>query len=199
MQKPAVTQVSINETIANRWSPRAFDANKPVAEAEVTSLLEAARWAPSCFGDQPWRLVVWDKNTDESAWQQVLENLSPGNQTWAKNAPILILVCADTKFTHNGEPNRWGRYDAGAAAENLCLQATSLGLVSHQMGGFDTKKLREIANVPEQFELMAMMAIGYPGRVEDLPEDVQARELAERKRRGLGELFFKGVWNQPIL
>lgn len=197
MQKPAVTQVSINETIANRWSPRAFDASKPVGEQALIRLLEAARWAPSCFGDQPWRLVVWDKNSDEIAWQQVLENLSPGNQTWAKNAPILILVCADTKFTHNGEPNRWGRYDAGAAAENLCLQATSLGLASHQMGGFDTKKLREIANVPEQFELMSMMAIGYPGRIEDLPEDVQARELAERKRRALGELFFKGTWGKP--
>lgn len=199
MQKPAITQTPIHEVIANRWSPRAFDATKPVTQDQIIALLEAARWAPSCFGDQPWRFVVWDKNTDQTNWQKVLESLSPGNQTWAKNASVFVLVCADTKFTHNGEPNRWGRYDAGAAAENLCLQATSLGLATHQMGGFDSKALREIANVPEQFELMATITIGYPGRVEDLPEDIQVRELAERKRRALGELFFKGDWDKPVV
>ena len=124
MQKPATTQVSINEVIAQRWSPRAFDATKFVSHEQVIALLEAARWAPSCFGDQPWRFIVWNKSTDAEAWQQAFDTLAPSNQTWVKSAPLLILVCADTLFGHNQTPNRWGQYDTGAAAENLCLQAS---------------------------------------------------------------------------
>jgi nitroreductase len=198
MQNPAITQVAIDPLIAARWSPRAYDASKPVTQTQIIALLEAARWAPSCFGDQPWRFIVWDKNTDPSAWQQALECLVPGNQAWAKEAPVLILVCADTLFGHNQTPNRWAQYDTGAATENLCLQATSMGLAAHQMGGFNADKTREAFGIPAQYTPMAMLSVGFEGDANNLPDDLKARELAERKRKPLGELFFNGVWAKPI-
>lgn len=199
MQKPAVTQVNIHEIIANRWSPRAFNAEKSVSKEQVIALLEAARWAPSCFGDQPWRFIVWNKFEDENAWQQAFDCIVPNNQVWVKNAPVLILACADTLFGHNQSPNRWAQYDTGAAVENLCLQATSMGLVTHQMGGFSSDAARAIFAIPEQYTPMAMLAVGYQGDANNLPEELKARELAERARKPLGQLFFEGVWNQPIL
>jgi nitroreductase len=199
MQNPAITQVPIDALIAERWSPRAFDATKPVTQAQIIALLEAARWAPSCFGDQPWRFIVWDKNSDAAAWQQALECLVPGNQAWAKDAPVLVLTCNDTLFNHNAKPNRWAAYDTGAAAENLCLQAASLGLMAHQMGGFDSAKTREAFAIPAQYELMAMLTVGYAGDANQLPDDLKERELAPRKRRTLGELFFSETWGKPVV
>lgn len=199
MKKPAVTQVAIHDIIANRWSPRAYDATRAVSQEQIVSLLEAARWAASCYGDQPWRFIVWDKNKDATAWQQAFNCIVPGNQEWAKDAPVLILVCADTLFNHNQKPNRWGGYDTGAAAASLCLQATSLGLMTHQMGGFDGEKTRSAFSIPEQFEMMAMMAVGYMSELDSLPDELKERALAPRNRRELGELFYDGVWNQPII
>jgi len=199
MQKPAITQVNIHEVIANRWSPRAFDAKKAVTKEQIIALLEAARWAPSCFGDQPWRFIVWNKFDDDSAWQQAFDCIVPANQTWVKDVPVLILACADTLFSHNQSPNRWAQYDTGAAVENLCLQAASMGLVTHQMGGFNADKTREVFAIPAQYTPMAMLAVGFQGDANALPEELKARELAERNRKPLGELFFNGLWNQPIL
>ncbi|PPC85386.1 MAG: nitroreductase [Methylotenera sp.] len=198
MKNPAVTQVKINETIANRWSGRAYDATKPVSKAQILSLCEAARWAPSCFGDEPWRFVVWDKNSNADAWQKAFDCLVPGNQEWVKNAPVLLLVCADTLFGHNQKPNRWAQYDTGAAAENLCLQATDLGLMAHQMGGFNADAARSTFAIPEQFTLMAMVAIGYAGDANQLSDDLKARELAACKRKPVADLFFDSAWNHPI-
>jgi nitroreductase len=199
MQKPAITQAPIHDIIANRWSPRAYDANKAVSQKQIISLLEAARWAPSCFGDEPWRFIVWDKNQDETAWDKAYDCIVPGNQTWAKDAPVLILICADTLFSHNQKPNRWANYDTGAAAVSLCLQATSMGLVTHQMGGFDGQKTRAAFGIPEQIEMMSMLAVGYAADADTLSDELKERELAPRKRRPLGELFYDGVWNQPII
>lgn len=199
MQKPAITQAPIHDIIANRWSPRAYDANKAVSQKQIISLLEAARWAPSCFGDEPWRFIVWDKNQDETAWDKAYDCIVPGNQTWAKDAPVLILICADTLFSHNQKPNRWANYDTGAAAVSLCLQATSMGLVTHQMGGFDGEKTRAAFGIPEQIEMMSMLAVGYAADADTLSDELKERELAPRKRRPLGELFYDGVWNQPII
>lgn len=198
MQKPAITQTPIHEIIANRWSPRAYDASKPVSPTQITALLEAARWAPSCFGDQPWRFIVWDKNTDEISWQQAFDCIVPNNQTWAKDAPVLILICADTLFSHNQTPNKWAQYDTGAAAVSLCLQAASMGLVTHQMGGFNGDKARETFAIPAQYNPISMLAVGYEGDANNLPDDLKARELAERKRKPLGELFFTGTWSSSI-
>jgi nitroreductase len=198
MNKPATTQVPINDILANRWSGRAYDASRPVSPDQVFSILEAARWAPSCYGDQPWRFVVWNKGADAAAWQAAFDTLMPGNQGWAQDAPVLVLVTADTLFGHNGQPNRHAQYDTGAAAQNLCLQAEALGLMAHQMGGFDAQQARALAGVPEQYTVMAMISVGYPADPATFSAEVAERENAPRKRRELGELFFEGVWAKPI-
>jgi nitroreductase len=198
MHKPAITQTPIHDIIANRWSPRAYDASKAVTQTQIIALLEAARWAPSCFGDQPWRFIVWDKNVDDQAWQQAFDCIVPSNQTWAKDAPVLVLICADTLFSHNQTPNKWAQYDTGAAAVSLCLQATSMGLVTHQMGGFNGEKTREAFSIPAQYNPISMLAVGYEGDPNNLPDDLKARELAERKRKPIGELFFNSVWGKSI-
>ncbi|MES2500436.1 MAG: nitroreductase family protein [Pseudomonadota bacterium] len=198
MQKPAKTQVPINEVIANRWSGRAYDASKAVSNQQIISLCEAARWAPSCFGDEPWRFMVWNKTTDAKSWQIAFDCLVPGNQEWVKNAPILLLVCADTLFGHNQKPNRWAQYDTGAAAENLCLQAQDLGLMAHQMGGFNADAARKVFKIPEQFTLMAMVAVGYAADIKTVTGEALSRETAERKRKPLAELFFDSAWDKPI-
>ena len=199
MLKPAITQVSINETIANRWSGRAYDASKQVSHEQIIALLEAARWAPSCFGDEPWRFIVWDKNTDKNAWQQAFECLVPGNQGWVKDAPVLMLVCAGTLFGHNQSPNRWGQYDTGAAAENLCLQASHMGLMAHQMGGFNADKTREQFAIPAQYTPMAMLCVGYAADIATVTGEALTREMAERKRQPLGALFFADSWGKSIV
>lgn len=197
-KKTAVTSVPIDSTIAGRWSGRAYDASKPVTREQTIALLEAARWAPSCYGDQPWRFIVWDKNKDAAAWQKAFDTLVEFNQGWVKNSPLLILVAADTKFHHNGKPNPFAAYDAGAAAENLCLQATASGLMAHQMAGFDAGKLRDAFAIPEQIEIIAMVAVGYAADPATLEGEVKEGELAARSRRELGELFFDSAWGKPI-
>jgi len=197
MKKPAVTQVPIHDLIAERWSGRAYDATKPVTSEQVISLLEAARWAPSCYGDQPWRFIVWNRNSNPGSWQQAFDCLAPGNQGWVKDAAVLVLTTADTLFNHNGQPNRWAQYDTGAAAENLCLQAEALGLMAHQMGGFDADKARSAFGIPSQYTPMAMIAVGYPADPATFNAEVRERETAPRKRRELGELFFAGGWGKP--
>jgi nitroreductase len=199
MRKPAITQVPVQQTIAERWSGRAYDASKKVSTEQTLALLEAARWAPSCYGDQPWRFIVWDKHADAASWQKGFDCLMPGNQVWVKDAPLLLLTTANSLFKHNGQPNRWGQYDSGAAAENLCLQAASMGLMAHQMGGFDADKARQVFAIPEQYALMAMMAVGYPADISTLSAEVLERETAPRQRRALGELFFSGAWGKPII
>ena len=199
MQKTAVTQVPIADLIAKRWSPRAFDSNKSVSQEQIIALCEAARWAPSCFGDEPWRFIACQKdNPLNNSWQLAFDCLAPSNQSWAKNASVLMLVCADSLFGHNQTPNRWAQYDTGAAAISLCLQASYMGLTTHQMGGFNVDAAREAFKIPAQITPMAMIAIGYEGDVDSLPDDLKTRELAARKRKPLGDLFFAGSWGEPL-
>ncbi|MEY3288523.1 MAG: hypothetical protein RLZZ419_765 [Pseudomonadota bacterium] len=196
--KPAITGVKIHNIIEKRWSPRAFDADKPVSHDDLLALLEAARWAPSCFNDQPWRFVVCDKATDDSGWQNALAVIVEKNRLWAKNAPVLILAVAMENFNHNGQPNRWAMYDTGAASINLCLQATALGLVVHQMGGFDAEKAREVFNLPDDCKPMAMLAVGCQADVDVLDDDFKEAELAARSRIALNERFYAGQWGRGI-
>lgn len=198
LEKPAVTQVIIADLIARRWSPRAINPDQPVSREYLLALLEAARWAPSCFGDQPWRYLVWDRFRDAATWQQAFECLAEGNQGWARNAPILLLALAAPNFGHNDQPNRWAQYDTGAASENLCLQATALGLVAHQMGGFDPELAKTRFNIPADHTCMAMIAVGHPAPVEALPEALREREQAPRERKPLTQILFEGGWNQNL-
>ncbi|MDD5404904.1 MAG: nitroreductase family protein [Sulfuricella sp.] len=196
--KSATTAVPIHEIIARRWSCRAYDAARPVSREQIVALMEAARWAPSCFGDEPWRFIVWDRNTDSAAWQKAFDCLGEWNQNWVRNAPLLILVTANSVFRKNGKPNAWGQYDSGAAAENLCLQAVAMGLMAHQMGGFDADRVRHAFGIPEQFACMAMIAAGYQGEETLLDEELKELELAPRARTTLGEHFFEAKWGAAI-
>lgn len=195
IEKPAITSQKINPVIAERWSGRAYDPAMPVNDEDVIALCEAARWAPSCFGDEPWRYIVWNKHSDESSWQKALNCLVPGNAQWAKNAPVLVLAASVKAFSHNDQNNRWRGYDTGAASISLCLQASTMGLMSHQMGGFDSAKVRANFAVPEDIELWAMIAIGHPAALDTLNEEQLQRELKARERRPLSEQFFSNTWN----
>lgn len=199
LEKLAVTSVAIADLIARRWSPRAIDPLQPVSREHVIALLEAARWAPSCFGDEPWHYLVWDRFADASGWQQAFECLAEGNQSWVKNAPVLLLSVATPNFGHNGQPNRWAQHDTGAASENLCLQAAALGLVVHQMGGFDPDKAKATFKIPADHACMAMIAVGHPGAAENLPEALREKESAPRQRKLLAQIAFSGAWGQGLL
>ncbi len=196
--KTATTAVPVDALIARRWSPRAFDASKSVDEETLLALLEAARWAPSCFGDEPWRFVVCNRGQDETVWGKMLDCLAEKNQLWAKHAPVLMLAGSVPTFSHNGSVNRWSQYDTGAASENVCLQATSMGLNAHQMGGFDVEQARVAFGVPDEVELLAVIAVGYHGATGDLHEDFQDMESAARERKPLGDGFFAGQWGRPV-
>jgi nitroreductase len=197
LEKKAQTQVPINDVLAQRWSPRAYDANQPVERKVLISLLEAARWAPSCFGAEPWRYMIWDRFADRQTWQKAFECLTPSNQVWVGNAPILMLSLADKLF-EDGKINRHAQHDTGAASENLVLQAAASGLIGHQMAGFDAEKIRLAFNIPQQFECMAMIAVGYQASPEILDGKLKDRELAPRNRQPLTKRFFESNWDNPV-
>ena len=196
--KVATTQVAIDTTISRRWSPRAFKASKPVERDQLLALLEAARWAPSCFGEEPWRYIIFDRFDNETTWQMMLGCLTERNQLWARNAPLLIVATSVRIFSHNGKPDRWNQYDTGAASENICLQATSMGLGAHQMGGFDGDKVRVTFGVPEDVDVMAVIAVGHPGDLNDLHENFRAEEISERARKPISERFYRAAWGKAF-
>ncbi len=186
--------IDINHLIEKRWSPRAFEA-KPVDTKDLLSLFEAARWAPSSMNEQPWRFIYAIKD-DEEAYNRLFNCLVEGNQVWAKNAPVLFLSVAKKDYDKSGKPNSHAWHDVGMATANLLIQATSIGLHAHLMGGFDSQKAQEALSIPEGYEPVAMGAIGYVGEPEMLPEHLQERELAERKRKPLQEIAFSGKWKE---
>jgi nitroreductase len=198
ISKPAQTQQPINPIIQKRWSGRAFIPDKPVAREQIISLLEAARWAPSCFGDQPWRYIVLDRFHNDAAWQRGFACLTEGNRAWVITAPVLLLAVADTEFTRNAKPNRWGQHDTGAASVSICLQAASMGLMAHQMAGYDKNQARKEFGIPERFDMMSMIAVGHPAPQETLAGEILIREMEPRTRAPLGQRFFDSEWEKPV-
>ncbi|PCJ40714.1 MAG: nitroreductase [SAR86 cluster bacterium] len=194
MEKKIDTSEPINNIIATRWSGVSYDAERPVNQAQLLAIMEAARWAPSCFGDQPWRYIVCNKADNAEAWQKLYDCLAEGNQPWCINAPVLIAACHDTQFSMNDDPNPWGAYDTGAASVSMCIQAADLGLMSHQMAGFSADLIREKFEVPARFTPVAAIAIGYQTTEDGIPEAFKGRELSPRKRNPLSENFFMGAW-----
>ncbi len=193
-EKKAITEVPINGMLASRWSGVAYDPERTVEAGKLSACIEAARWSLSCYGAQPWNFIICDRSRDEAAWDTAFDCLVEGNRAWAQNAPVLILAVAVERFKHNGEPNRWAQYDTGAAGISLCLQATDLGLMAHQMGGFDADKSSQVFGIPDDHTPMAMIAIGYQVAREAIPEERQQREFAPRKRNPASEHFFFGKW-----
>ncbi|HET9530097.1 MAG TPA: nitroreductase family protein [Blastocatellia bacterium] len=196
-EKPAATDQKINDLMARRWSPRAFEEGRAVEREKVLQLLEAARWAPSCFNEQPWRYLVFDESDPETL-RRAQGCLSEGN-AWALKAPVLMISVARDNFTRNEKPNRTAQHDVGLASENLVLQAVELGLAAHQMAGFDVERVRREFSIPEDFTILAMIAVGYPyrGDLDDLPETLRQKELAPRSRKPLGEIAFATSWDAP--
>jgi nitroreductase len=192
--KAAATRYPVHELIRDRWSPRAFAA-RPVDRGVLGSLLEAARWAPSCNNEQPWSFIVARKEDGGPAFEQILRCLVPGNQTWAQSAPVLMISLARTTFAANGKPNLHAWHDVGAATAQLALQATSLGLRVHPMAGVDRDCIRAEFSLPEGVEVVAAIAVGWPGDSESLPERYREREKGPRARKSLDEMVFGG-WGE---
>lgn len=196
IEKPADTSAPVHELILKRWSGVAYDPDKPVPKEALQAMAEAARWAPSCFGDQPWRVIFCSKSEDEAAWSKAFDCLVEGNQLWCRHAPVLAIICADTLFSTNDKPNGWGAYDTGAAAISLCLQGVALGLMTHQMAGFSPDKARENFEIPGRYQPMAMMTIGFQHEEQDIPEEFREREMKPRVRNPLDGHFFLSGWEK---
>src|SRR4051812_7000314 len=159
--KKAATDYAINPLLAERWSPYAFDS-RPVPEADLHSLFEAARWAPSSYNEQPWSFIVATKQ-DSTEFARLLSCLVEGNQAWANEASVLALGVVRLTFSRNNQPNRAAVHDLGLAAGNLVTEATARGLCVHQMIGIVPEKAREVYQIPEHSEAWTALAIGYHG------------------------------------
>jgi nitroreductase len=194
MEKLAKTEFPIHDLLRRRWSPRAF-SDRPVEPEKLRSLLEAARWAPSSYNEQPWAYLVATQD-DPGEYARLLSVLVEGNMAWARRAPVLMLSLAKLNFERNSKPNRHAFHDVGLATANLVTQATAMGLVVHQMAGFSVEKARELFSVPAGWEPVAAIALGYPGEADSLPESRRDRELAPRSRKPLEEFIFTGRWGQ---
>jgi nitroreductase len=179
--------------ILNRWSPRAY-ADREVPTEDLKKGFEAARWAASSSNEQPWRFLV-GRRGDET-FKKILDALVPGNQVWAKNAPVLILSVARKHFAHNGHVNRHYWHDTGAAMANFSVQITALGLHAHSMAGFDHDKAQAAFEIPDDFETVAVTAVGYFGDPNTLPEELRKREEQPRQRKDLKEIVFS-EWEKP--
>ena len=180
----------IDSLFIDRWSARAM-SGEPITDEELFTLFEAARWAPSSFNNQPWRMLYAKRDT--SHWPLFLDLLVEFNQTWAKNAAALVVFISKATFDHNGEPAATHSFDTGAAWASLALQGAVRGLVVHGMQGFDYDKARTALNVPDGFQVEAMAVIGKPGRQDDLPPKLQERETPNDRRK-LTETVFEGPY-----
>jgi len=197
MSNPAPVEFPVHELIQNRWSPRAF-SDKPVTEEVLRSLFEAARWAPSSSNEQPWAYLVATKD-DRENFEKSLGVLVEFNANWARKAPVLVIAVAELAFAKNNAPNRNAQYDVGAASLQLSLEATARGLVVHQMAGFDPETAREAYNIPQGWEPIAAMALGYPGDASSLPEPYRSREKAPRTRKRIREFVMSGQWGHTAV
>jgi nitroreductase len=188
----AVTAAPLLPAIAARWSPRAFDPDRALTEANLAPLLEAARWAASSSNMQPWRLA-WALR-GEPAFDRILATLAAGNQVWAHRAGALLIGCA-VLARPNGAPNRHAAHDLGQALAQLAVQATADGIALHMMGGFDVAAAREALAVPEGIEPYTAVALGWPGDPALLEEPLRARETAPRERLPLAAMAPRGGWS----
>ena len=177
----------LHDLISRRWSPRTFNG-KHVEPAKLRSVFEAAIWSASCFNEQPWRFLVASR-TDTAQFDRLLGLLMEKNQEWARKAGALAISFGKKTYTHGGAADRFGLHDAGSALAQLSLQAVSLGLHVHGMGGFDAARTRTEFAIPDDFEVGAAFAIGYLTGDDGPP--------AGRTRKPLTEVVFGGEWGKP--
>ncbi len=186
-------QYILHPLMRGRKSPRAY-SEQGVEPEKLRSVLEAARWAPSASNVQPWRFIVAANDRPEDH-ERMVNLLFEGNRIWASKAPVLILSVAQVTDLASGKINKFALHDVGLATENLALQATALGLAAHLMGGFDAARARETFNIPAEYEPVAIIALGYVGSPQSLPQPLLERETAPRVRKPLSELVFGNIWN----
>ena len=188
------TKVGVNPLIENRRSPRAFDRERKVSSEMLTNLLEAARWAPSANNIQPWRFIVGQKG--DATHQKIASALSEGNRIWAEHAPILILAVTQEEGERGKQGYAW--HDLGLATTQMILQASAMELYAHVMAGFSKDEARSAFSIPAEYSPLTVIAIGYLGEVESLPEKLQTREKAPRIRKPLEEIAFHNTWGEPL-
>ena len=186
----------LHPLIGMRKSTRAF-SEKTVEPEKLKSILEAARWAPSASNIQPWRFIVAVKNRAEDH-ERMVNLLFEGNKIWAENAPVLILSVAQVTDNATRKTNTFALHDVGLATENLAIQATSLGLAVHLMGGFYVDRARATFNIPGEYEPVAVIALGYEGKADFLPQPLIDREMVPRVRKPLSEFVFGNIWDVTL-
>lgn len=184
-------EYAIHPVFVNRWSPRSF-LQKPVPDEILMRLFEAARWAPSAFNHQPWRFIVLRSQEEKERFYPCI---SPNNLLWCKRAPVLVVIVSDTM--RDGVPVRSHAFDTGAAWGFFALAATMEGLATHPMTGFDFEKARDILGIPDSYAIQVLVAVGYQGPVEDLPEQLRARERPN-DRRPIGQSIYAGSFGVPL-
>jgi len=195
MSKQSDNHYPIHDLLARRWSPRAFAA-KPVTPDTLGSLFEAARWAASCYNEQPWRFIV-ARREEGDAYEKILSCLVEGNQAWAIQAPVLGLGVVKKTFTLNDKSNIHARHDLGLATAGLMVQAMELGIYVHAMGGIVPERAVALYRIPDDFEVATGFAIGYLGDPDSLAEPMKAGELESRVRKPLDETVFASSWESP--
>jgi nitroreductase len=196
MSRLAKTDYPIHELLQKRWSPRAF-ADTPVEPDKLKRLLEAARWAPSSFNGQPWAFVIATRDRPED-FARVLGCLIEFNQSWAKAAPVLMITAAQLNFEHNQQPNRHAFHDVGQAIANLTFQATWEGLFVHQMAGILPDVAKKTLGIPDGWDAVTGVAIGYLGDPAALPEKLRERESTPSPRKPMSQFAFAGSWGKPV-
>ncbi|WKV13812.1 nitroreductase family protein [Marivirga harenae] len=182
------------ELLKKRRSTVAF-SDQEVTKNQLEEIFEATRWAASCFNEQPWRFIVAKKSHHE-LFNKVLSGINENNQTWAKNAPVLMLTFAKKTFEKNDKPNMHHMHDLGLAVGNMSAQATAMGLYLHQMAGIVRDNIQRDFDIPDDYEIVSGIALGYKLEIKDVPEELQARESKERARKAISEIVFDGNWGE---
>lgn len=182
----------IDPIYLQRWSPRAF-STKPIAKEKLNAIFEAARWAPSAANFQPWRFVIVEKKEDKDKF---LSFVNETNVEWCKHAPVLVAIISKTTRNEAGDLNITHAFDTGAAWAYLTLEATRQGLITHGMGGFDRQKAKKVLQIPEEYDVQAITAIGYHDpNAELLPEKFKDREVPST-RNSIEDFVFEGKFNE---
>ena|SRR5436190_12757477 len=197
--KAAATDHDVHELIRKRWSPRAFDVSRLVPRTELMRLFEAARWAPSSGNEQPWRFIVVPRDESSAPWRALTTSLTGTNPVWAVSAPVLIVTAVSRRFEQRDADNEMACYDAGQAVSLLVVQATAQGLSVRQMAGFRHDDVRAACGIPDGFDPIVVIAVGYAGDPEELAhEKHREAERQPRRRKSIGDFVFENRWNEPL-
>ena len=186
------SQVEVHPIIRGRFSSRLMDPDRPIPHEVVEAILEAARWAPSSGNGQPWRYIIFDDRSPHEL-DKARNLLNPSNRVWAGRAPALILAVT-REIRSGGKFNLYAQHDLGLANQNLLQQASWMGLHVRPMAGFDQGGAEDTFSIPEGFRAMVMIALGYPGKLEDVDQEVQAKEELPRQRKPQEQFGFLGGW-----